>query len=176
MTWPPDLTHFDSQIVAAIAGIFLLIAGRRLFWLVLAVAGFAAGTILASRLPLELDQGWSIAVAILCGLGGLLVVKLARRLAVPLLGILGGGLGALYLVQSTAFAPETAPWLAFGVGALFGLFLSTLLVEAALIVFSSLIGASTLLTPFDLQGPTAGLAFLALTLIGVAIQSRGWKK
>ncbi len=176
MTWPPDLPHFDSQVGAALGGVLLLIAGRKLFWLVLGVAGFAAGTVLAERLPLDLDRGLEIAIAILCGIAGMLLVRVARRLAIPLLGFLAGGLGGLYLVQTAAFAAGVTEWLAFLVGGLFGLFLAALLVEAALIVFSSIVGAAVLLAPWPLRGTEAGLAFLTLTLIGVAIQSRGWKK
>ena len=162
------------ELIPALAGLLLLIAGRKLFWLALGLAGFAAGLFAGSRLPLNLDPNLQLAVAVLCGIAGAVAARMVRRLAIPVAGFLAGGLGAAYL--SEAFAPElaAAPWLSFAVGGVLGLLLATLLVNAGLIVISALVGASTVLEPFPLQGSTAGAAFLGLALVGIAIQSRGW--
>jgi len=163
-----------QQLIPLLAGILLLLAGRKLFWLALGLAGFAAGLWAGSRLPLDLDPNLQLAVAVLCGILGALAAALVRKVAIPVAGFLAGGLGASYLAE--AFAPEiaAAPWLGFLMGGIFGLLLAALLVNAGLIVISALVGASTILEPFALVGPTAGAAFLGLALVGIAIQSRGW--
>lgn len=176
---PPDLQlpMPPEALAMVLVGVLLLVAGRKLFWLALGIAGFALGAFLGSQLPLSLSPDLQLVVAVLCGLAGALAAALVKRIAIPVAGFLAGAFGAMALAEAFAASlPPMSPWIPFLAGGVAGLFLAALVVTAALIGISSLVGASTLLQPFSLEGPSSGFAFLALTLAGIAIQSRGWSR
>ncbi len=85
---------FGSRLLTAAAGAVLLVAGRRVYWLVVGLVGFVVGFTLAAEY-LE-GPDWLILVA---GLGtGLLASGLAvffQKVAITVAGFLIGGLAVL---------------------------------------------------------------------------------
>ncbi|HTG43400.1 MAG TPA: hypothetical protein VK633_02590, partial [Verrucomicrobiae bacterium] len=76
---------------SVIVGIVLLFFGRRLFWLFVAGAGFAAGLFFA-RDHFHIQSDWLVlAIAVMADLIGALLAVLAQKLAIGLGGGLAGG-------------------------------------------------------------------------------------
>ena len=160
----------------ALVGAALLFFGRKVFWLFVAGAGFAAGLALTSRL--FNGREW---LAVLIGLGaGFLAALLAiflQRFAFSLAGFLAGGFLALqFLVPLFHLEHGWLPWLAFGIGGLLGLILVSAVLDWALIALSSLAGASLLTQALNLQNALGVAVFLFAVAFGVAFQAREMRK
>jgi hypothetical protein len=84
-----------DDLLVLLAGIALLLAGRRLFWLFVGVVGFFAGLRFALQvLGPRADLRWIVALA--AGLLGIVLAIALQRLAVALAGFfVGGYVGAL---------------------------------------------------------------------------------
>jgi hypothetical protein len=159
-----------TQILAILLGIVILIAGRRLFWVTIGVAGF----IFALFFTFDLMEGqapWlALAIAILAGIIGAFVAILLQQAAVALAGLLVGG----YLAASffVALAPNLAEWqwIAFIIGAIIGFILMVSLFEVALVVLSSLMGAVLIVQALNLEAWIEGLLLIVLPIIGIIVQ------
>ena len=90
----PDLPLLHAPAAPAILvvlGIALVLAGRRLFWLAVALAGFGVGLFAAQRL-LNLQPWWLQLVAVVfAGLFCALLVIFLQRLMVGLAGFAASG-------------------------------------------------------------------------------------
>jgi hypothetical protein len=156
--------------INAILGGALLVAGRKLFWLFVAAAGFVTG--------FEVTTGYfqgPEAVAIIVGLVvGALFAILAiflQTIAIGIAGFLAGG----YILQTliSSFGPTIAPWIIYIVGGIIGVLLISFLFDWALITLSSLAGATLVVEALQLQ--SAGLVFMILFLAGVIIQGMAYR-
>ncbi len=156
----------------AALGLALLLAGRRLFWLLLGLAGFVAGVALAVRFAPTSGEPWPWLLGALAGLAGMALVLLLQRLAITLAGFLVGGW--LGLALAPAWLPAGwPPWAAFAlVGAVVAL-LAGWLFEWALIVLSSVAGGLLLCEVAGLAGVPLVLVLPVLTLLGLWVQARG---
>ncbi|MEM9290069.1 MAG: hypothetical protein AAGD01_00145 [Acidobacteriota bacterium] len=196
--WLPTETLPEPHgvLVMALVGLLLLLAGRRLAWLALLAVGAVGGFILASRLPLPAvgegavdGQALTWVIAGLGALVGVLLALFVKRVAVGVAGFAGGALGVVALLPllAPAFGEPTASWLAANlwapvlVGGILGAALAAWLVEAAMIVVTSVLGAQmvTAAIPLATQRETPALialAWIVLALLGIAIQARSWAK
>src|SRR5688572_5040156 len=107
-----------ETVIPVLAGIVLLLFGRRLFWVFVAVAGFAAGWHFASE---NLDihpQSSLLLVAIVVGLIGALLAIFLQKAAVAVAGFFSGGYLALSLVMY--LGEKSYGWIAFVVGGALG--------------------------------------------------------
>jgi hypothetical protein len=149
----------------AILGGVLLIAGRKLFWLFVAAAGFIAGFQLTAGY-FQGAEGLSIIVGLIVGAIFAIFAIFLQTIAIGLAGFLAGG----YLLQTltASLSLAVAPWIIYIVGGIIGVILVSFLFDWALITLSSLAGASLVVDAFQLQ--RAGLIFLILFLAGVIIQ------
>ncbi len=163
-------------IFAVLVGAALVLAGRRIFWLALGAAAFTAGALLSTYLPVQLEAGGRLVLALLCALVGVLIASFIRRTGVALGGFLIGALAGFYLAQAYSPGVGGILFLGSGIGALVGWVLARRLVNAALIILSSLMGAMLLVQQTPLTQPLAGGALLVLCLGGIALQSRGRKR
>lgn len=162
--------------IEALLGGILLVAGRRLFWLFVAGVGFVIGLSLAPRLLPSQPEEVILVAALIFALLGALIAQFAQKAAISIVGFLGGGWLALWLLRTLAGDVGTLQWVAFIVGGIIGIVLLSVLFEWGLVLLSSLIGANLLtdalprLVPaFD--GPVL-VIFLALFGVGVLIQAR----
>lgn len=158
-------------ILTILLGIVLLVSGRRLFWLTVAVVGFLAGLVLTVLL-LEIQPewlGWVIALA--AGGVGILLAVFMQRVAVTIAGFVMGGLVLVWLAQ-TFTNVDQLEWLIFLIGGVIGALLVTSLFEVALIGLSSLAGAMLIVGVTNLSPGLSTALLLGLILVGIAIQSR----
>jgi len=180
------LVQRETAFVLLGAGIVLLLFGRRLFWLFVALVGAVSALWLSTEV-LGLDAGApSVLAAIAAGLVGGLLAVLLQRAAVALVGFLAGAWGTLVLLQlvvvpfaASAADPPSAlgsPWIQGGlalVGGILGSVLVIQLFEAALVVLTAAAGALLLVQGLGLAGTLGLVVFLGLAVVGVLIQTRG---
>ncbi|HUA69334.1 MAG TPA: DUF4203 domain-containing protein [Candidatus Saccharimonadales bacterium] len=155
-----------------LAGLAVLFFGRRLFWLFVGCVGFIVGFELAGDM-LAGQPAWVIlVVALVVGVLGAIASIFLQRVFVVVAGFFAGG----YCLS--AFAPtmfhsnaEIIQWVAFGVGGLIGAILSIVLLDPALIILSSLAGATAVSqnVPLELQART--VLFVVLLVLGIAVQT-----
>lgn len=150
----------------AIAGLAILLFGRRLFWLFVAVAGFVVAFELVPTV-LHGGEPWIVwCIALVAGALGALAAVGLQYLAAAIAGFAAGG----YATVPLAAALGGASWIPLLGGAL-GAVLMLLVFDWALIALSALVGARALVSVSGLEGPGAAAAWLALAAIGMAIQA-----
>ena len=161
-TWPPLAVLF--------VGGLLLVAGRRLFWLAVGVAGFVVGFYLAARF-LGGEAGWLVLlVGLVCGLVGALLAVLVQRVAIAVAGFLIGGGAAAALAVDLFHLPEAAQWMVFIAAGIVCAFLAALLFDGALIVLSALLGASMVSGLLPLPALQRVIALVVLAVVGMFVQ------
>ena len=154
-----------SSILQIIFSIAPLLFGRRLFWVFVAVAGFLVGLALAGLLISDQSQVIHVLVGIIVGLiGGLLAVYLTKPMA-AVGGFLAWGGAALLLSFPLRAKGRLAVGFHFFVAGLIGALLVFFLFDWALIISSSISGAT---------GFAAGLALSLVVCHSPCIWSLWW--
>ncbi len=162
-------------IINILLGIGLLTAGRRLFWLFVAAAGFVAGVQITLR-SWDGPEWMAIVVGLAVGILFALLAIFFRVVAIYIAGFLAGGsvllsLATIFGVDSGAFT-----WVLYIVGGILGAILIGVLFDWAIITLSSLAGAALIIESVEIQPSMASLAFLVLVLAGIIIQGLGMRK
>jgi len=148
-------------IASIVAGIFLLLFGRKIFWLFVGIMGFIYGLNIAILL-FPGQPSWVFYAAAVCtGAVGSLTAIFLQHTLVGLAGFLAGG----YLVYSGmnilgADAGQFT-WLLSFIGGVF---------SGALILLSSLIGALLIVESIGADFQVTVSLFAACSIAGVAIQ------
>ncbi len=159
-------------VLRILFGVSLLAYGRKLYWLFVGALGFAAASSLATQYLHGMNEWLVLGIALGVGLLGALLAIWAQNFAIGLAGFLGGGQIAISLLVFLGMVPRGWAWLPFLIGGLVGMVLVLLLFDWALIILSSLGGASLLTQVLSLPRPTLLLIFVILAFIGIIIQSR----
>jgi hypothetical protein len=156
-----------------ILGIALLIFGRVLYWLFIAIVGFLLGMELAQNLLADQQEWVRILVALGAGVLGALLAVFIQRLAFAIAGFFAGGYLAFLLALRLQNVGDPNIWSI--AGGIIGAIIAALLMDWAIIVLSSLAGAAAIAhcLPYYFpqldQNITLGI-FAGLTIIGIAIQ------
>ncbi len=156
--------------LAIVAGLLLLLFGRRLYWLLAAVVGFVAVYSLSGRLLPEVGEETMLWLSLLCGVAGAVLAVVAHRFLLSVVGGLGGILVALWQVQQLGVERGVAWLVAAIVGGLLGAWLLSRLFELALAVLSSLLGAQLLVDRLPLPSEWLLAAYLGLVAFGLFFQ------
>jgi hypothetical protein len=156
-------------IIDIAAGLLVLLAGRKLFWLFIAVVGFLAGMEFARELLYTQAEwvAWLIGAA--AGIVGAVVAVFFQRVAFALAGAYAGAYLAVGLAQSLGWVPGLAVLLGGGV---IGALVAALVMDWAIIVLSSLIGAGLIVATFALTPLNGVIAASVLAVVGIVFQSR----
>jgi hypothetical protein len=162
--WPSDV------IFGVILGLVLLVFGRKLFWLFVAITGFLVGVALSSAFLPDQPKWIILCVGLGAGLLGALLAVFAERLAFALAGFYAGSYLALILSQSLDGGGNSIIW--FVLGGVMGAVIASLIMDWAIIVLSCLVGAGAILQALQL-GQTASLVIFAVLLTtGIVIQRK----
>jgi hypothetical protein len=157
-----------------ILGIGLLLAGRKLFWLFVAAAGFFAGVELINRFW-HGPEWLSIVVGLIVGLLFSLLAMGLKTIAISIAGFLLGGSALLSL--ASAFGIERGLFILYIIGGILGIIFIGIFFDWALIIISSLAGASMIAQTLDMQrAVVSGVVFVILLLIGIVVQSNDMSK
>lgn len=159
-----------NDIVLIVAGILLLAAGRKLYWLFVAIIGFVAGMALAT-MYINTDTEWiKWLIAVGVGIvGGVLAIGL-QKVAVGAAGFIAGGYGLMYFLEIIGVKMGDVTWPFFIAGGIVGAVLVLAMFEFALILLSSVVGSTLISQSIDLTGWLTIIVFLALVFIGILIQ------
>ncbi|MFC1850603.1 DUF4203 domain-containing protein [candidate division CSSED10-310 bacterium] len=158
-------------ILKILLGIALLTAGYDLFWLFVAGIGFILGLdIIAPFLP-GLPAWMILVIAAGGGALGALLTVLCQRFAIVLAGILAGGYSCLYLSQELVSKSNQLSWLVFIAGGIVGGVLARFIFNWALIILSSLTGATLIIHALPLELSAKTLLFSVLVVMGTVIQA-----
>jgi hypothetical protein len=155
--------------INAILGSLLLVAGRKLFWLLIGIFGFISGVQLASRF-----SGGPEWLAILVGLiFGIVFAALAiffQKIAIWIAGFLAGGYGLSILTGMLDVDAGRYNWLVYFIGGIIGIVLVGLLFDWAIITMSSFAGASLVTRSLLSEIEFAQWILFVLFIAGILIQ------
>ncbi len=152
-----------------LAGVCALLLGRQLFWLFVAVVGFAVGMEIGARLFAGSPPLLVLAVSIIAGAAGALLARAAEELMIAVVGFVAGSyLGALLLLALMPY-PGRNIWFALFGGGVVGAVLVFSVFNWALIVLSSLVGAGIIMRALDVQ--FSPFVYLGLTATGIIVQA-----
>ncbi|MCB0195316.1 MAG: DUF4203 domain-containing protein [Anaerolineae bacterium] len=155
-----------------LVGIIILVAGRRLFWLVVGAAGFLTGLGLAfNYLNIE-STAVLLLIGLVAGIIGIVVALFLQKVAIIIAGFFMGGYFAVGLFDAVAANPAEWQWLIYIVGGIVGAILVSTLFEYALIVLSAVIGASLITEGLNLSSSITAIVWLVLVVVGLVIQAR----
>jgi hypothetical protein len=164
------------NIIYLVLGAILLVAGRKIFWLLVGGIGFVIGATLAQRFFNGNDLTIILAGVVLGLIFAVLAVFL-ESVAIGIAGFLGGGYVFMNLATTLGLDPGgIGTWIIFVVGGIIGVILVALLFSWALITISSFVGAAMIIAGFGLTAATAGLVYLGLVIAGVLIQGTSMRR
>jgi hypothetical protein len=159
-----------------LVGILLLLLGRRLYWLFVAGVGFVTGLELAPRVLPHHSETVIVLVALALAVVGALIAVLATKVVVGLIGFAAGGGIAALLLPSLGIEAGAAQLIVYVVAGVVGALLLLVLFEWALILLSSVAGATLLgVTVEPLLGVPPRLTsvlIVVLAVVGALVQAR----
>jgi len=159
-----------NPIANIVAGAVLLVLGRKLFWLFVAIVGFYVGFEFARAVAAE-QPAWLLwTIAIGAGLIGAVLAMFLQRVGFALGGFYAGGYIAFLAVER--FAPGTIGVAAFLVGGVIGAVLAALLMDWAIVVLSCLVGAALVVPALALPPLASALVYAALVAVGIVVQAQ----
>ena len=158
-------------IISVLIGIAVLLFGRRLFWLLVAAVGFAAGVELAPWLVHEPSPLLVITAALVLGFIGALLAFFLQKIAIAVVGFLAGGRLAVAIIAAFVVEHEGSFALTFLIGGILGALLFLLLFDWALIILSSMVGAYMIASGITLPQVGATILFIVLVITGVILQA-----
>ena len=159
--------YTDPRTLCIIAGVLLILAGGRLYRLMIVTPGFVAGVLLTTHYAPAGSDMMKMGIIVGVGLVGALIMHLMEQTALRLIGV------ALMVGVSTAVAPEVfgrnVPWwLNYAAGAL-GAVGFPIVYKRALPIITSLLGA--LAVAWALGRETDVWVIGILTVLGAMIQT-----
>ena len=154
-----------------LAGICLLMFGRRLFWLFVGIIGFLYGLLLGPGF-IHNQPGWVIlAVAAAAGVLGSVLAIFLQRVVIALAGFSSGSYLAYSLMSSLYPGVGQNIWVVSIIAGVCCAFLFSVFFDWAIILLSSLLGAFLITHSFHEGSHVTAIAFAILTIAGVAVQA-----
>lgn len=149
----------------------LLLLGRRLFWLFVGGVGFIVGFDIGRQMFQGQSPGLILLIAIVVGILGAIASIFLQRVVVAIAGFFAGG----YFLSAAAVVAlphgvAAVPWIAFVGGGIIGAILTGALLDPALILLSSLAGATAIAQNAPLEPAGKEVLFLVLLVVGIAVQ------
>lgn len=160
------------DILSILVGLALLVLGRRLFWLFVGGAGFVAGLTLAGLFVRGQPDWVLLVIALAAGLLGVLIALFLQRLAVWIAGFIAGGYILIELLNWLGQETGLPTWVLFIIGGIVGGLLLAALFDWALILLSSLTGATIVVQATQFGPQISAALFIVLLIVGIAIQAR----
>jgi hypothetical protein len=162
------------QILIIILGCIILCFGRRLFWLYAATLGFLVGLELI-KLLLPDQPAWALLVGGLAvGMLGAVLAVFFQRVAFAIAGFFAGAYLGLMVVHTAVMGGNSI--IGFAVGGLIGAVVALVLMNWAIIVFSSFVGAGAIVTQLPSGQKVSAIVFVILVVIGITVQARLMKR
>jgi hypothetical protein len=157
------------NVINLLLGGSLLVAGRKLFWLFVAVLGFIVGLQVTQQF-FHGPETLSIIVGVVVGIIFALLAIFLETVAIGIAGFLAGGFVLSTLASMLGINGGAVYWIVYIIGGILGVALVMLLFDWALIALTSLVGASLIVQSWPAAPIGGGLLFFVLFLLGVIIQ------
>jgi hypothetical protein len=162
------------HIYNILAGVILLLFGRKLFWLFLGIAGFLIGMKMAPMFFGDEPRWIQLSIAVGMGCLGAIVAILAQRLAFALGGFFAGMYLALGVGHFFALVEaNTTLFIALG-GGIIGAIIATLIMDTAITILVCLVGAGAIVGELQVSQTMHILIFLLLAGAGFIFQEKLW--
>ncbi len=172
----PAAAQVPATAILGAGGILLLIWGRKLFSLALAVLGAALGLHLAQQYVHASPQV-HLLIAALLAVGGFVLAIMAQKLAVAVGGFALGGLAAVYIGEAIQADMNTGLWIAIVLGAaVLGGFLGGMIFDFTVALLTSTVGALLLVKAAAVTFPVDTFVVIGLTIAGTVLQTRKSRK
>ncbi|MCL5951157.1 MAG: hypothetical protein M1132_05425 [Chloroflexi bacterium] len=165
-----------TALLRLLSGILLLVFGRSLFWLFVAVVGFLAGASLATRVLHGRPEWVMLAVALAVGLVGALLALALPRVVGAVAGFVAGGYVVVTLLEIVDLSLGGLTWLPVLIGGIVGAAIVLIMFDWALIGLSSLAGAAEIARVLVPRGGLALLVIAVLFVVGVIFQTGLWPR
>jgi hypothetical protein len=162
----------SNPLLQFILGLLLVVTGRKLFWLFVGVLGFLSGILFATQFFPAESKLMIFAIGLVAGLVGAVLAIFLQQLIVLLAGFLAGGHLTIRLLSLFDWRMDHYLWVLFLLGGVFGAVLALMLLDWALIILSSAIGAVLISQALFPDRGLAALSFVVLAIAGILIQSR----
>jgi len=151
-----------------VVGVVLLLFGRKIFWIFVGAAGFLAGVAFARAVLVAQPEWVTLAIGLAAGVVGALLSVFLETAAIGIAGFLIGG----YVLASLA---ETAgyrgfEWIAWLGGGALAAVLVLMLLDPALIVISSLAGATLIAQSVSIRVADPASIFAIAFVVGLVAQ------
>ncbi len=134
-----DFGYTDPRILCVVAGVLLILAGGRLYRLMIVAPGFVAGVLLTTHYAPAGNDMLKMGIIVGVGLVGGLIMHIMEQTALRLVGV------ALMIGLAVAVAPEVfgrnVPWWLNYAAGVFGAVVFPMLYQRALPLITSLLGA-----------------------------------
>ena len=171
--------HMDSGMPTAIEGaigVLLIFFGRRLYWFFTGLVGFVIGFILAHQL-IQIGPEWlAPVVALLVGALAAFLAVGFQKIAVGIAGLLAGAYTMFRFVGIQGWEGDLWTWIAIVGAGIAGALLTRALFELAVIVLSSLLGATLVFQATGTDFDYSLVAFFVLAAVGIGYQLAGSRK
>lgn len=158
------------KFLMIILGLVVLVFGRKIFWLSVAIVGFLVGMEFSGMLLADQPIWVTLLVGLGAGLIGALLAIFFQRLTFALAGFFGGAYLALMVAQR--FDVHSHGILVPIVGGVIGAIIAALLMDWAIIVLSSLVGAGAVVSQLALRPANGAIVFVVLAIVGMLIQAK----
>ena len=168
--------YLESGMPLAIEGaigVLLTLFGRRLYWFFTGLVGFVFGFILAHQF-LQIGPAWlaPILALVVGALAAFLAVGF-QKFAVAVAGFIASAYTMFWFAGNQGWESELWTWLAIAIAGIAGALLTRLLFELAVIVLSSLFGATLVLQATGSDFDYSLVAFLIIAAVGIVYQVVG---
>lgn len=162
----------DFSFIQLAFGVGLVLFGRRLFWIMVGLAGFIFGLRTAQSLFDQQPFWFSLVVAVICAGAVVAIIRLLKNLAFGLGGFILGAYLVNGVLQMMTVDLGTLQWVIIIIGGAIGAGLMLTLFNWALIILSTTAGAMMIIQilPEDLPGAT--FIFFGLVVLGFLAQTR----
>lgn len=152
-------------------GLIVLTLGQKLFWLFIGAVGFIAGLYIAEH-SFYGGPGWAmLLIGLAAGMAGAILAVYLQRIAVILSGFFAGGYLMLSFVYSMEWHRVLMPWLSFMIGGILGAVATVAFFDWALIILSSLTGATMIVNALPLSPYASILVLAVLISVGLSVQA-----
>jgi hypothetical protein len=157
-------------LIITMLGFVILVGGNQLYWLFVGSAGFLLGNYVAELLGFDQSEWQVITFSVATGLVGIFLAYYLRKIMVVIAGFLAGGYAAVYLPQILGWNAPWQDWMAFALVGLVCAVLIAVWYSMALIVVSTLVGATIILQTITFGAISQEVMFIVLMIFGIAVQ------
>jgi hypothetical protein len=158
----------ETPLLTLLAGLALLLVGRRLFWLFVGLVGFF--TVYRWFEPYAAASSVRWVLAILAGVVGIVLAIFVQKVAVAIAGFFAGGWFALQFLGLSLGHAQGTDLIIFVVAGVIAAILALVLFNFALIVLSSLAGADLIVEALRPGPELARIALIGLAVVGITVQ------